>query len=695
METGQALFIDHRCALCGRLCKNRRSLGNHLSKSHPDWDMERYVLQHFLGGVIPTCACGCGNTVGWHKQLYKFNLYITGHNNPWSADNQPKLSQTQVEKRIESIRRSYEERGHEIKERISSSVRQSLARDEWKDAQSRRSTTLWEDPDFRRRVSDSQKRAWRDNYQERYDAVFTNEFRRKVSVANAGRDAKKKSAQEAELFQVLAQALGTEIQADHWVQWDGGAKCFDAWIPAWNLLLEFDGTYWHGLDREEGFTVDQVSNMANDFLKNRVAQAKEHCLARIALSQEVIQGLQTLPAICLDDVISAAYHYQTPATIVKDGMFRFRSDDQALLKRADLIRWNEGALGGLGRDETQRRALPAVIRFFDEYFRDPSRGWFFPTYDAGAADALADVLSAPAHVIEAGTIQGSPRAGNDYLKSRMRSFWHADSGPARTCTDPKILERVLAYRMGLNNSRPYTYEIAPGQQVTTQETFDLSPKTVRNGFVVQRSAVSWFSPVLARDLWRLALEGCGAESPVVWDPSAGFGARMLGFAAAYPSGTYVATEPAALTFADLEGLRDELLQSGTFRGEIFLERTGSEKVKLPAGFLDAVMTSPPYFDLERYFDEPGQCWRDYPDFDSWSDLYLTPTLVTARQALKASGLAVINVSQGLEGAVIASAHLAGFRHERTLMLARRRDHFARKKGTSEALGEPVIFLRAV
>lgn len=689
----EKFFIDHECQLCGRKCQNRRSLGNHLARSHSEWKMESYVLQYCYNGNVPLCDCGCGNEVKWHKQLYKFNAYLSGHNNTWSADNQPKLSSSQIERRNESIRRSYVIHGAEIKEKISSAVRQSLSRDEWKDAQSKRSFALWEDPKFRQKVSDSQKKAWKENYHERYEAVFTDEFRRKISIANSERDIKRKSAQEVELFHALAKILPVEIVADHWVQWDGGSKCFDAWVPSWNLLIEFDGVYWHGLDRAEGFTIDQVISLANDLLKNRIARSKDYNLVRIAMTPDVIQSIQGMDSMDLTAIQKLAYHHQELENVIKDGMFIFESDEQCLLYRSDLIRWNEESLGGLGREETKRRLFPAVVRFFEEYFRDPRRGWFFPRHDGNIVQALEDVRDAPAHKLDDAIIIGNPRAGNDFLKSHMHSFWYADCGPAEICTDPRVLERVISYRMGLNGSKPYTYEITPGVTVSTQETFDINPKNIRNGFVVQRSSVSWFSPVLARDLWRMALAGCDVESPVVWDPSAGFGARLLGFASAYSGGTYIATEPAILTFGDLEKLRDSMLNSGWFKGEIFLEKTGSEKVKLPEKFLDAVMTSPPYFDLEKYFDEPGQCWRDYPDFDSWRDKYLLPTLMTANQALKPGACAIINVSQDLEETVISIAKKVNFRHEKTLYLARRKDHYSRKKGVTDSTGEPVIFLR--
>ena len=75
------LFIDHKCLECNEyLCKNRRSFGNHLMRSHKGTDIRSYVLHHYLHDIVPTCMCGCGEFATWHKSAYKFNDYISGHN---------------------------------------------------------------------------------------------------------------------------------------------------------------------------------------------------------------------------------------------------------------------------------------------------------------------------------------------------------------------------------------------------------------------------------------------------------------------------------------------------------------------------------------------------------------------------------------------------------------------------------------
>jgi len=687
----ETLYDQHDCRICDKFCKNRRSLGNHLAKSHPGWDIEKYTLEYFLSGDIPKCACGCGGKVNWHKQRYQYNEFLIGHNTQWTSDNQPTLSQEQIDRRNDSIKKAYQKNGEKIKEKISKSVKSALHDSNRRSKLSKKSFDRWADPDYRKRVSEAQKKAWDENYEDRCKAVFTPEFGKKISLANLNRNSYKKSEQEKIFFEALQNALITQITPDHWVEWEGGAKCYDAFVPSWGLLIELDGIYWHGLDRKTGFTIEQVSNMSNDFLKSRIANQKGYDLIRIAMSDSTLEKIKKSKSC--EDLFNCAYHVQTKDVFLKDGMFKFEDDNQALISRDEIIKWNESGQNDDGKRETEKKALPVVVKFFQEYFSYPNREWFIPPKNETINEVIKSINSSSV-TIRQSQLNGSPRAGNQFLKSRMKSFWEADSGPAKTCTNKNDLQKVLSYRMGINNSKKYEYELETGEKISTHETFDISPRNIRNGFVVQRKTVSWFPPVIARDIWKWTLKDFEQSNPVVWDPSCGFGARLLGFISAYPEGTYFGTEPANSTFEDLINLKKEIEDSSFFKGGINLQKTGSECANLNDDFLDAVFTSPPYFDLEKYFDEPGQCWKDYPSLEKWIDGYLSLTLDQAWRSLKVNGRMALNVSLELEDIVRNSALEKGFFELPSLRFPRKRDHFSKKRGISEALGEPVlIFLK--
>lgn len=677
-----ASFVNCQCRLCGQKIINRRSLGNHLARSHGEWNLQRYVLELCLQGNVPECRCGCGREVEWHKTRYRYNDYVSGHNNAFSKSNQPKITEEQVQKRNESIRRAYERRKEDIASKISNSLIVTFEEPSHRKRMSEHVINLWSKEEFRSKVSEGQKRAWQSDYDERYTKVFTAEMRRKVSESNRKRNAKHCSGLELRAVESLRSSLPVDLIESFWISDSESSKCYDAFVPEWNVLIELDGVFWHGLDRNSNFSISQIANLANDRCKERVAANNEHAIVRIAMDETSVNDFSSIDN--LQKLIDASYHYQDEAgNVIKDGRFRFDNDEHPLIERKEILKWSTD--GNLDK-KFLNEAANIVTRFFKEYFEYES--WFHPD----CSQSLDDVLFSIASKSESfnGEFNMNPKIGNAFLKSRFPSYWHADNGPAVSCKDEKKLSKVIRYRMGLNNSKLYDYKLADGTPVKSTETFDITPRQIRNGFVVQRRTVSWFPPVAASQIWNWVLRDCSSSSPRVWDPSAGFGARMLAFASIFPQGTYVATEPASMTFGDLERLAGELEESSRFEGSIELFKQGSERIDLEPNSLDAVFTSPPYFDREKYFNEPEQCWNRYPKLASWIDGYLIPTFRIAFNALKPGHRMAINVSSNLSEVTIEAATACGFVESNHASISNKRDAYARKRKKSSSLKEPVL-----
>jgi hypothetical protein len=62
------------------------------------------------------------------------------------------------------------------------------------------------------------------------------------------------------------------------------------------------------------------------------------------------------------------------------------------------------------------------------------------------------------------------------------------------------------------------------------------------------------------------------------------------------------------------------------------------------GFYDAAFSSPPYFNLETYTDEPTQCMNRCSDVDAWFDLYVEPTLKMIHTGLANDGIYAVNIA---------------------------------------------------
>lgn len=262
---------------------------------------------------------------------------------------------------------------------------------------------------------------------------------------------------------------------------------------------------------------------------------------------------------------------------------------------------------------------------------------------------------------------GGARSASLYLKSVFPSFWAAgESSPERIVRDMLELKKVLRYRMGFNE---------------TGEVFDISLGEVRRALTVQRKTVSWFQPKAAYNIYSTVLPA--GSRPLVWDPSGGFGARMLGFYAAHRAGTYYTNEPARRTFDDLSRLAQDL------GGALYPVRIGSEHGHplIETNSLDLVFTSPPYFDKEKYFDEPSQCWYGRKE-EEWITQYLDPTLANAHRYLKEDGLLKLNVD--CHAPYLGSAERVGFTHVSTEPWKVRRDHFSRRKNKTHFNEEYLI-----
>ena len=151
------------------------------------------------------------------------------------------------------------------------------------------------------------------------------------------------------------------------------------------------------------------------------------------------------------------------------------------------------------------------------------------------------------------------------------------------------------------------------------------------------------------------------ERVTVYDPSAGWGCRILGAMSSNKKIHYVGTDPNTDNFIDELGVSryqyladfyndtctndytdtalnffEPVEQPNTF--EVFMD--GSELIgnnpefQKYKGKLDFVFTSPPYFNREQYSTDETQSFKAYGEYEDWRDNFLRPTLTTAYEYLK-------------------------------------------------------------
>jgi hypothetical protein len=116
----------------------------------------------------------------------------------------------------------------------------------------------------------------------------------------------------------------------------------------------------------------------------------------------------------------------------------------------------------------------------------------------------------------------------------------------------------------------------------------------------------------------------GGETGVLVDPCAGWGGRMLGTVAA--GWHYVGYEPNTETYKNTLRLIDflDIGDSVTLYNEPARPIDG-----------DILLTSPPYYTLEQYTDEDGQCYNDYASYEEWMEGWLLPLIDGCQAGVKA------------------------------------------------------------
>lgn len=172
-----------------------------------------------------------------------------------------------------------------------------------------------------------------------------------------------------------------------------------------------------------------------------------------------------------------------------------------------------------------------------------------------------------------------------------------------------------------------------------------------------------FPPLTAKAIYeRFTNEGHGN---IVWDPSSGWGGRILGCMSASDSRSiyYIGTDPNPDNFHDdgtskYSNLAD-FFNTRTYRGNAFFsERNeyevrmkGSEEMAKDPFFqqfkckVDLVFTSPPYFNREVYSEDENQSCHKYgSSYEAWVSGYLIPTLKTAVAWLRPGGHLLWNIA---------------------------------------------------
>ena len=172
------------------------------------------------------------------------------------------------------------------------------------------------------------------------------------------------------------------------------------------------------------------------------------------------------------------------------------------------------------------------------------------------------------------------------------------------------------------------------------------PKNIRRALeLVNGGTIQNFKPMNARAVWEYI---CPVFRGNVLDFSSGYGGRMLGAMTSNLRYNYTGIDPNTRTFQGLEAL-GELLNEENIGSGYAMNCMPSEEFDPEPGFYDAAFSSPPYFNLETYTDEPTQCMNRYTTLSAWFDGYVAPTLQMVHKALADDGIYAVNIADYKNG----------------------------------------------
>ena len=201
------------------------------------------------------------------------------------------------------------------------------------------------------------------------------------------------------------------------------------------------------------------------------------------------------------------------------------------------------------------------------------------------------------------------RPGHVLIDYHMPHFWSVRNWKGISvkdlASDPDILYKALWANLKMH-STPYSSEIRRSLCM-----------------VGGLSNVTKYRAPLAKAI----IEGFGAKS--VLDPCAGWGGRMLGALAA--GAKYTGCEPCLETVSGLERILKEIDMVANI-----IAKPAEDGLIGLSGF-DMVLTSPPYFNLEKYSSENTQSISSYDTWDKWLIEWLDPIITLSLSCLVEGG----------------------------------------------------------
>lgn len=154
------------------------------------------------------------------------------------------------------------------------------------------------------------------------------------------------------------------------------------------------------------------------------------------------------------------------------------------------------------------------------------------------------------------------------------------------------------------------------------------------------AGVSNFRPTAAKAIY----EKYSRDNDRVLDFSAGYGGRLLG---CLPLNRhYIGVDPCADQVRGLKRMLKELNRLVEPKAKASIHQACAEDFlpTIESNSVSLVFSSPPYFNQERYSNEPSQSYLRYPTYELWLEGFLKKVIAESWRVLKPKGYLLINMA---------------------------------------------------
>jgi len=341
----------------------------------------------------------------------------------------------------------------------------------------------------------------------------------------------------------------------------------DFYLPEEDIYIEVDGVYWHP-EKKENLNFNQFSNLINDIKKNKINNLYR-------LNENTIHTIKSINDI---------YKYKNESIKI--------NYKQILVSKEFFSEYKKIK----GNKELEKYSY-----LFVKFCREVVKDYPYPTEEFNFTKIQNKIKSKKQVPLNNEFSNNISNVGVPELKSIFKNYWKSsykgNKSPYNVFNDNLSLKHLIKNRIGVNRD----------------EYFDFSLRTINNGMSVLRYSISFFKPQVAANIYSYFLKE--NESPIVIDPCAGFGGRLVGFKSLYPNGTYIGIEPNKETYDYLIELKNKINLPNIELHNITLEEFIKQNENINA---DLTFTSIPYFDKEIY----SGINFDYKDINDWKNKFI-------------------------------------------------------------------------